>query len=453
MRLLNATVLILGTAMPAGSSCAWGAVDAPTCSDWRMIVHADQAGHEITWEIVDAVSGLQVATGGPYMNNSHNAELVCLPLNATYRLIVHDSGGNGICPGGYALEDPAGDRVIDNMGNGCTYGSISAVGGNLAFSNPIGPNRILNSQPQSASCSKLSYLSNDFFIATPSPGVNPSNGDGYQFWIFDPNGSYNRRVFQTGSVVNGWNDSDPNDACYLRFAWLNSNPVPMNLLLNVAVRTRINGVFGAFGPVCQAKVLPAMPACLPTWLVDHPQHPDLSCGVTRSFGGADELHAISVNGATDYRFRFETDGGGFVRLITSSGSSVVLNWTSLPLSDGAYYDVTVQPSFDGGSTWCPAGPACTVLIDNTPGAAPRAGLGHGEQGMRIADPLCAGPLVVHFDEACAWQVIDLHGRLHAQGATGEQGWHTLALDHLAQGIYLLHVLQEGRSQALRFVRS
>ncbi|MBK7940612.1 MAG: hypothetical protein IPJ87_01830 [Flavobacteriales bacterium] len=438
--LLSLSALAMGPALRA---------QAP-CTDWRMIVDADLAGHEITWEVLDAASGLPVATGGPYMNNSHNAELLCLPLNAAYRLVVHDSGGDGICPGGYALEDPNGERVIDNLNNGCTYGAMSALCNNLGFTNPIGLDRVLNSEPQSASCSRLNYLTNDFFIATPNPAVDPANGDGYQFWIFDPNGSYSRRVFQSGVVYNGWPDADPNDACYLRFAWMQTNPVPFNVLLNIAVRTRLNGVFGEFGPVCQAMVLPAAPACQTTRLVDHPLHPDLSCGVTRSFGGTDQLHAISLAGATDYRFRFVTDGGGFVRQIASSGATLTLNWTTLPLSDGAYYDVTVQPSFDGGATWCPFGPVCTVLIDNTPAAAPRGMPAAAPDDLRIRTRDDGG-VEVRFTEACGWRVLDVQGRLVAVGRSDGPGWQGIALGDAAPGVHVLQVVGAHSPLSLRFV--
>lgn len=419
------------------------------CTDWRMIVDADGAGHEITWEVLDAASGLPVASGGPYMNHSTNVQLVCLPLNGAYRLVVHDSGGDGICPGGYALEDPSGERVIDNLGNGCTYGALSALSNNLGFTNPIGPDRMLNSEPQSASCSRLDYLSNDFFIATPNPAVNAANGDGYQFWIFDPNGTYSRRVFQSGVVYNGWADADPNDACYLRFAWFQTNPVPFNVLLNIAVRTRINGVFGEFGPVCQAMVLPAAPACQPTRLVDHPQHPDLSCGVTRSFGGTDQLHAISLAGATDYRFRFVTDGGGFVRQIVSGGATITLNWTTLPLSDGAYYDVSVQPSFDGGATWCPFGPVCTVLIDNSQAAAPRAQPANAAEAPRVRTT--ADGVELFLSAACSWRVLDVQGRVLATGRSDGGGWQEIALRGATRGVHVLQLAGPDGPQGLRFL--
>ncbi|MBK8341488.1 MAG: hypothetical protein IPK99_16590, partial [Flavobacteriales bacterium] len=134
---------------------------------------------------------------------------------------------------------------------------------NLGFCDPVGSDRPLNSQAQSASCSRLDYLTNDYFIATPNPAVNPANGDGYQFWILIVMAP-TRGACSNPAFYNGWSDTDPNDACYLRFGWLQTNPVPLNVLLNLAVRTKINGVYGNFGAVCQVKVLSAPPTCPPT---------------------------------------------------------------------------------------------------------------------------------------------------------------------------------------------
>gem|GEM_PF-375073 len=144
--------------------------------------------------------------------------------------------------------------------------------------------RVLHSEPQSASCWRLNHLINDFFIATPNPAVDAANGDGYPFWTFDPNGSYSRRVFPSGVLDNGWADADPNDACYLRFAWLQSDPVPFNVRLNIAVRTRINGVFGELGSAAAPRAMVATcasaPATTAVW----------RCGSRRPVVGACSTH-------------------------------------------------------------------------------------------------------------------------------------------------------------------
>ncbi|MBK9074834.1 MAG: T9SS type A sorting domain-containing protein [Flavobacteriales bacterium] len=450
---LLAGLLVAASAAHLNGTCPPEACAPPprTCSDWKVIVDTDDDGDEITWEVIDAASGLPVASGGPYMDHSHNEQIICLTAGGCYRLTVHDSGGDGIDPGGYALEAPTGARVIDNSGNGSTYGSTSAIMNNLGFCDPVGADRPLNSQPQSASCSRLDYLTNDYFIATPNPAVNPANGDGYQFWIFDPNGTYTRRVFQTGTLYNGWSDTDPNDACYLRFGWLQTNPVPLNVLLNLAVRTKINGVYGNFGAVCQVKVLNAPPSCSPTRLVDQPLHPNFSCGVTRMFGAADQIHAISLSGATDYRFRFETDGGGFVRQIASNGSSLTLNWLTLPLQDASIYDVTVAPSFNGGISWCPYGPVCQVMIDNTPSAAPRS-MSASTAALSLFPVPCTNALQVEGLGPVPWRIRDLQGRTLLTGQGHGLGPETLDVSSLASGSYVFSAEDGPEKASVRFVK-
>ena len=223
-------------------------------------------------------------------------------------------------------------------------------------------------------CGRMDFLAGDFLISGLDPavtaefGVGDNSDDGYQFRFTDPNGPYVRNVFYSHANPTTGAPSGPSAAAHVRFQNLQTNPIPLDVLLNVEVRSRVNGVNGPWGTPCEIMVLSAPPACPVTELVDNVNNPNFSCGVTRSFGGSDRIVANPVVGATNYRFRFD-DGQGFVRNIAGTSRVRILNWSTLPLVDGATYDVTVAVSLDGGATYCPFGPACQVTIDNAPAAA------------------------------------------------------------------------------------
>ncbi|MCB0781508.1 MAG: hypothetical protein KDC03_18620, partial [Flavobacteriales bacterium] len=202
---------------------------------------------------------------------------------------------------------------------------------------PLGTDAVIASQ-----CDKENFDLTMFLIASPNPavsaqfGVNNSNS-GYQFWLFDPNGSYSRRVFL--SHANPMVGAPPGAlaAAHLRFGNLITNPVPVDQMLNVRIRGRVNGVYGEFGPACRFMVISSQPTCPTTQLIDDPNNPNFSCGVTRTFGGSDKVVAQPVAGANLYRFRFEQIGDAFVRNITSPTYARVLNWVTSPLVPGASY--------------------------------------------------------------------------------------------------------------------
>ncbi|MBK8341489.1 MAG: T9SS type A sorting domain-containing protein [Flavobacteriales bacterium] len=184
--------------------------------------------------------------------------------------------------------------------------------------------------------------------------------------------------------------------------------------------------------------------------MDQPLHPN-SCGVTRMFGAAEQIHAISLSGATDYRFRFVTDGGAFVRQIMSNGSSLTLNWLTLPLQDASIYDVTVAPSFNGGISWCPYGPVCQVMIDNTPGAAPRS-MATSAVALSLFPVPCANVLQVEGVGAAPWRIRDIQGRTLLTGQGHGTGAEILDLSSLASGSYFFSVEDGPEKGSVRFVK-
>lgn len=80
--------------------------------------------------------------------------------------------------------------------------------------------------------------------------------------------------------------------------------------------------------------------------------PAHSCGVIKVFGGSQKIWAQPVQGATQYRFRFQNglidpDGPNLpgapalgTRIITVASYALVLNWTNFTLVNGSTYDVT-----------------------------------------------------------------------------------------------------------------
>ena len=64
--------------------------------------------------------------------------------------------------------------------------------------------------------------------------------------------------------------------------------------------------------------------------------------------------------ATNYRFEFTKQG--YFRNIVSTTRNVALSFVSYPLVMNNCYNVRVQVSFNGGTTWCPFGPSCTITL-------------------------------------------------------------------------------------------
>ena len=203
-------------------------------------------------------------------------------------------------------------------------------------------------------------------------GIGDQTDDGYQFWFLDPCGSYNRRIFRNHATSGGHGPANAIRATKLKLSSMVSFPLPQNTLLNVRVRSRVNGVDGAWGPACRFMI--DVNACTLTQLNNDPSSPNYSCGVSGKIvgvgGSAGRVTALVVTSggspATHYRFNFAVPGEGYSRNITSTSATCQLAiWQTLPLLCGTYtYDVRVQASFDGGTTFCPYGEVCQVTITN-----------------------------------------------------------------------------------------
>ncbi|MBK9273311.1 MAG: lamin tail domain-containing protein [Flavobacteriales bacterium] len=333
----------------------------PPCTENEMelTINTDTYPDEITWVIQEAGGGPTVCSGGPYFQQlSTITEACCLP-NGCYELVMFDGFGDGIdAPGGYILADATGQRVLDSDG---TYNATGSA--NNPFCVPVGFDRPIFQQ-----CDKEDWLPNDVIVATENPDVSAEwtvgdqTDDGYQFWFFDADGGYSRRIFRNHATSGGFGPANATRACHLKLSSIVTLPLPTNRLLNVRIRSRVNGVDNEFGPACRFRIPSPAITCPATKLIDNPNNANFSCGVTREFGSSDKVHCYPVAGATHYRFRFEADGGGFVRQITITSTNLLLNWATLPLLDGVTYAVTVQASLDNAASFCPAGDVCEVTI-------------------------------------------------------------------------------------------
>ncbi|MBL7944624.1 MAG: thrombospondin type 3 repeat-containing protein [Flavobacteriales bacterium] len=394
---LDANCNCVGTPVPDGTMCGDNAqcqagICQPACTENVTIeLRTDLNSQQVSWVILDQNTNTTLCSGGGYPPNI-NAPIVencCLPTGC-YRLRVSDSGGDGFVNGGYQLRESGanGRRIIDDMGNFNT-GSSSALAStyeNGAFCVPIGNDRLIFT-----SCDKLDWVGNQFIVASENTSVSTQFGttnttSGYEFWFFDPNGTYSFRRFRSHATSDG-TGSGALRACHFKLnGWINSAAtphLPANLLLNVRIRGRVAGSNLPFGPACQFKIDAVRAACPLVKLQDDPANTsDYSCGVSRVFGGSNSaankvvaappkfIPAVaSSNVRYQFRFRlpgeFPAPGSCIVRPVQTS-PTLHLNWTTGErLRCNTQYLVDVRVSKNGGATWCVADGETTCNTDPT----------------------------------------------------------------------------------------
>ena len=275
-------------------------VPSSTCTEnLTMEVRADALSSEVSWEILaqgtnEVVCQMSIPVDGI---TTPVTEDCCLPVGC-YRLRVMDEGGDGFVSGGitggYQLRESGanGRRIIDNFGNYNT-GAQSALAStyeNGGFCVPVGDDKLIFS-----SCDKLDWVANKFIVAVANPLVSEQFGvsnatSGYEFWFFDPNGAYSFRRFRNHATSDGFG-SGATRACHFKVnGWFNgagTPHLPVNMLLNVRVRSRVAGVNLPFGAACLFKIDPVLASCPRVKLQDDPANvSDYSCGVFRNFGGS-----------------------------------------------------------------------------------------------------------------------------------------------------------------------
>jgi Secretion system C-terminal sorting domain len=275
--------------------------------------------------------------------------------------------------------------------------------------------------------------------------VNNANS-GYQFWFFNPDGGYTRRLLQTHAVPGTFTGAPANiRASYLKLNSIVTTPLPVGTLLNVRVRRQVNGVYSEFGPACRFKI-PAQ-VCQTTQLTTTAT-PVVSCGATVLLGST--IYATPVAGANYYRFSFSRLG--YARNAGSATNSLVLaNWSTLPLLCGFTYNVTVAASFDGGATYCPVGPVCQLTVACPAQAQSRVMEGAQQQAELTIwpNPNNGGQVFIALSElnteatSATVDIFDMFGkrvmaqRLATQGSSINT---VIDLEHqLAPGMYVVTV--------------
>ena len=370
----DGNVFTTGDVLQLDCSCAGTPVP---CDNWTLKFNTDGAGSQTSWTIYEAGTANLLAAGGPYLNFTTYTETICVPTGLCWDMTVNDAGCNGINPGGWLLKDNNGMTVIDNVGNGA--GFTCSAGINAPFCSAMGTDQLTFN-----TCDREDLVPTSVIVASENPavtaqyGVNNANS-GYQFWIFDPNGGYSLRKF-ISHAAGGAGTPGPTSCNHLKLSSIGgNNTVPQNILLNVRVRSKVNGVYAAFGKACRMRIDLATAACPTTQLDNIPQHigTTYSCGATGvDLDGSDKiwaLPAVKQPGnvpAHRYRFQFELLGEGYLKTIQqTSYAHTLVTWPVNPLEYGKTYTVRVQASFNGGATWCAWGPDCTINTSLVPPGA------------------------------------------------------------------------------------
>ncbi len=196
----------------------------PCTENLQLTFTLDDNASQVSWEIRRDADNSVTASGGGWPDVVGGVTVtddICLPVDA-YRLIVTDTGGDGIPGGGYVLTDAQGRRIID--ANGMFMSTSSVI---LPFNVPLS-----NMKLQGNSCDRTNVMANTNLYALTQPGAQQ-----YQFWFFDPHGSYSRRITRT-----------PN---FVRPSQMLTSPLPLNLDLNARVRVMVGGTWSAFGAACR----------------------------------------------------------------------------------------------------------------------------------------------------------------------------------------------------------
>ncbi len=228
-----------------------------TANAVTVTITTDGSASQTSWDIVMATGNSPVVNGFGYANSSTTNIAGCL-LAGSYDLRVFDSGNNGMGSGGFMLRDGNNKRIVDNVGNGASFTSLSQAA--VSFSLPLGNNELTV-----ASCDQEQLSTNSVIQAVIDPLVSAqvtasAATSGYQFQFFDPSGGYSRNIFQSHAAPGiGFPASAPaaEKCAYVKLTSVSGapSPLPLNKLLNVRVRARINGVDKNFGPACRMKVV------------------------------------------------------------------------------------------------------------------------------------------------------------------------------------------------------
>ncbi|MBK6944839.1 MAG: T9SS type A sorting domain-containing protein [Flavobacteriales bacterium] len=372
--LLNSQAYIAGGEVCDGldNNCD-GQVDegfGSCCNDYTLEFQSGSTTpSSVTYEVLNESGTTTVLSGNnPVPANGVGTLTLCLN-DGCYQLRVTDASGNGLS--GYVLRETGinGRRIIDNSAN--MSNGTSQIDNGGTFCVPISNTDLLYS-----SCDKYFWKAGEYIVCNEDAAVAADyNGggaagadSGYDFWFFDPNGTYSYVRQRRHNVSDNFGNVGSSRTCHAKINNWSGSQIPNGVLLNVRIRTVVNGVAGEYGPACRFTRDETLGNCPPTLLFDVPGFPQFySCGVSRDFQNntANRLYARPVAGATKYRFTFDNAelASPIVRVVNPYYLN--LGWSAgvaPPLIAGQSYDVTVE-AFKGG-VYCIAGNVCIVTINN-----------------------------------------------------------------------------------------
>jgi hypothetical protein len=251
------------------------------------------------------------------------------------------------------------------------------------------------------------------------------------------------------------------------------NQLQQNVLYNVKVRGRINGVYNNWGSACRLIVDDVLAACPRTKLMDLPGNQYLSCGQSRGIGTTQLVHARNVRrrnancnwvNANRYQFRFRLPAENVVIIKTSATGQYWVNTNGLACNKT--YEVDVRASFNNGSTWCVVTPDpnsvtdplwgdmcllttnCSFGMAQEDGAAGEAGQSERTVGM-YPNPNRGDQLILSVSsveegvETVTVDIFDAYGkRAMARTIAVQDGFVNTVLDldgSLANGLYMVSI--------------
>ncbi len=437
-----------------------------------LTLTTDINGAQTTWNIVLGGTNTIVCSGVGFLNSSTFAVNCCL-ANGCYDLRVYDSFGDGINPGGYVLTDANSYRIIDNSNNGPNFSTLSevldATSTPVSFCIPTGTDALVP-----ASCDQTGLTINSVIQSQINANVSAQYGitnatSGYQFWIFGPNATYSRRLFQSHAAPgNGWPIATPvaQRAAYLKLSTMNNAPIiPGNVLLNVRVRSRVAGVYGAFGPACRLTIGNVI-NCATTQLTTTPT-PLVSCGATglnRLFG---VIWSNNVPLANKYQFEFvNANTLVFLRNIASPTRNLnMTTWGNAIALPNCFtpYNIRVRVSFNNGVTYCPWGPVCQVSYTCPPEngrAMETAVTDHSSlsiwpnpnDGKQLAIALSGLDANADHIDLVIFDAFGKEAMAHSYPASNGEVSTTIDFDHaLAAGVYVVRITSREQQFTQRMI--
>jgi uncharacterized delta-60 repeat protein len=359
------------------------------CTNILFEVSTDAQGGDLEWEVYDAIDAT-VCLGSSYTaNSSCLSESCCLPTGS-YSTEIRLQNGASNFAGSYIIREAGNGRIVHNPDG--FPGSVVRHGTNGQFAMEMGTDRLVEAQCDGQNLTSGSYLvaaSNPLVAAQVVPGSwnDQSPNTGYVFWIFNPDGGYDRVFFESLRSTNPITGGQNNRARHLDLdgAQVLQHPPPSGVLLNVRIAHRINGTTSAFGPACRFILNAPTTPNWPNHLVDLPGDALHSCGTTKSFSTSNtnnRVYAVSIASGANYRFEWTRISGGAPAVVTitrASGNNTnnrfmalsnlpapswMANWTNpTQPQPGDVWSVRVAHQRFGQSQWSAFGPCCTVTFD------------------------------------------------------------------------------------------